>query len=833
MRNPLLSLLIPAVVLAVLIYEILTTPIYSDREISAMREAAVRRAEAGEVEQALEQLQALVAVAPDDRAAWGDYLTVLVRHGRADEAITLANGSPDRALPDYALFELFTAALARGDLASARQFADREIAQSNDAAAVARAREQALASAEAAPAADAGLLQSEAPQPASDEASSIADTVVPEAETSGDESVEIAVTVSPRPAPGRRHAPAAARRDAAPLAQSVAVVEPTPPSMETAPPAGGAVAAAPLPETPVSKTAVSETSVSETSVSEPSLAEQARAAVRVAEQASPAERVERAREAVMLTRRYWQAQLESDEASDSERRNAALDHVRALTLAGELDAAAVLFASLDEASLPRFGLLYGADLYALRREPEQVERLLDRAEVLEPGASDIQVSRFYNQLDLERYANAEATLAQLRASARTPADQRDAQLLSAMFAAYDNRLDDAQRQLEQLQRQYPTDVGIALRRAQIYRWRGWPQRALETYTNLLPIADDTAAVRAGMAVTATAANDFGTARELRQQLERAAPAHPDVVAIGRDERQRRLAEYRARVVVGDSAQSSGLQSVNGDGEIGFEQQLYSAPLADSYRLFASHRYDWADLPEGAGSANRLSAGGEYRSRWLDLSAELTHRAPGSHLGARLRGEWRLDDHWSFYSDLESDSSGVPLRALRQGVDGESVAVGARHRFSESRDLRLGIGRIDFSDGNIRDTASASYRHALHNSAHHQLSVTGQLYYSANSAGSDVPYFNPDSDLAAGATFEYVGVLSRRFERSWSHRIAIGIAHYEQQHYDAGGIWDVEYEQRWRLSPQFAVNGGLLYRSRIYDGAREGYGALFAGLEWRF
>ncbi len=773
----------------------------------------MRLANEGEVEPALEQLRALAAVAPESRAVWGDYLTVLVRNGRAREAIDLANAAPDRALPDYALAELFAAALALDDPEAARRFADREIAQSADAVTVATVRRQALAAAEGEPAADE-------PQP---EARWVAD-LESETGTADTEPTEVVVTVLPGPATGQ---PAAGRGDDRRADDGVTRQSPAAPVERVEPPRF----AVPLPQ--VAEAPPSELPLSEPSLSERPLAERAPAAVRAAEQAPAARRVELAREAMALTGQHWQAQMEEAGASARDRRNAALDHARALTLAGELDAAAVLFVSLDEETLPRYGLLQGADLHGQRREPEHVERLLDRAETLEPGATDILASRFYNQLDLERYDDAGATLDRLRASARTPADARDARLLAAMFAAYDNRLDEARHELEQLQQEHPSDVGIALRRAQIYRWRGWPERAQAIYAEALPVADDAVAVRAGMAVTATAANDFGTARTLREQLQAEAPLHPDVVAIDRDERLRRLAEYRAQVVVGDSSDSSGLQSVNGDGEIGFEQQLYSAPLADNYRLFASHRYDWADLPEGAGSSTRIGAGGEYRSRSLDASLELTHRAPDSSLGVGLRGEWRFDDHWSLYGELESDSRGVPLRALRQGIDGESVAIALRHRFSESRDLRVGAGRVDFSDGNTRDMLSASYRHVLHRSAHHELSATGQLYHSENSAGSDVPYFNPESDLSVGGTLEYVGVLSRRFERSWSHRVAVGLASYAQQHHGAGAIWDVEYEHRWRLSPLLAVNGGLLYRSRIYDGAREGYGAFVAGLEWRF
>jgi hypothetical protein len=36
-----------------------------------------------------------------------------------------------------------------------------------------------------------------------------------------------------------------------------------------------------------------------------------------------------------------------------------------------------------------------------------------------------------------------------------------------------------------------------------------------------------------------------------------------------------------------------------------------------------------------------------------------------------------------------------------------------------------------------------------------------------------------------------------------------------------------------LSDALNFNYGTLYRSRIYDGGREGYSAVFGGVNWRF
>jgi len=97
----------------------------------------------------------------------------------------------------------------------------------------------------------------------------------------------------------------------------------------------------------------------------------------------------------------------------------------------------------------------------------------------------------------------------------------------------------------------------------------------------------------------------------------------------------------------------------------------------------------------------------------------------------------------------------------------------------------------------------------------------------------VIYFNPASDRSLGVGAEYSGILLRSGERSWTQRIALGAGAYQQQDYGSHAIWDAQYEQRWSFTPAFSLNYGVLYRSRVYDGDREGYGALFGGVNWRF
>jgi biofilm PGA synthesis protein PgaA len=420
-------------------------------------------------------------------------------------------------------------------------------------------------------------------------------------------------------------------------------------------------------------------------------------------------------------------------------------------------------------------------------------------------------------------------LERLRKNSNDEVTQRDTEIISAMFEAYQNRLQEAQTRLEKLQKLYPDNADIQLRLAQIYRWRGWPRRALAAYRSVEERASDKISVQVGEVAALNDMHAFKEADEQLRQLIATAPHHPEIMRAQQEQLERKRWDYSAQVVVGKSTDNP----VTGGRDIAFEQKLYSPPLAEQFRAFVHQRYDWADFPEGAGSADRLGVGGDYRSPNADVSMEISNRNPSSEIGLTADGEWKFNDRLSVFGEVQTDSNQVPLRALNADIDGHSATIGALYRVDEAHALRASYSRADFSDGNRRNAILAQYEQRLFAGAHDQLTGILQGYYSDNSAGNEVPYFNPDSEQAIGAALKYEGILSRRYERSWSHYVQLGVGNYAQQHFGSGVIWDAEYGQRWQLSQGLSLNYGVLYRSRIYDGSREGYGALVGGVNWRF
>ena len=81
------AVLLNLAIVIFLVYEIFKTPIYSEGDLNSARSYAVSLAKEGDIERALQRLQALIDYAPDNKKLRYDYITVLIWADKKDEAL--------------------------------------------------------------------------------------------------------------------------------------------------------------------------------------------------------------------------------------------------------------------------------------------------------------------------------------------------------------------------------------------------------------------------------------------------------------------------------------------------------------------------------------------------------------------------------------------------------------------------------------------------------------------------------------------------------------------------------------------------------------------------
>lgn len=275
--------------------------------------------------------------------------------------------------------------------------------------------------------------------------------------------------------------------------------------------------------------------------------------------------------------------------------------------------------------------------------------------------------------------------------------------------------------------------------------------------------------------------------------------------------------------------------VSGSGDFGIDTVLYSAPLDYNWRVFGGGGYGTGKFEEGKAHYRWLRAGAQWRGRDLTVEGEVSSHdyGYGTKHGFRLAAAYDIDDHWQVGATGEILSRETPLRALNSDIRSNSADAYLRWRADERREWSLSVAVSNFSDGNDRVSVDLAGRERLYTAPH--LKIDGEMLVSLqrNSGGSEVPYFNPDSDLMVLPGLRATHTLYRRYETAWEQIGTVAAGGYDQSGHGTGGVVSLGYGQRYRANDVLDMGFMVTGISRPYDGDRERELRVAFDLSYRF
>ncbi|MGW8313395.1 MAG: poly-beta-1,6 N-acetyl-D-glucosamine export porin PgaA [Desulfuromonadales bacterium] len=493
--------------------------------------------------------------------------------------------------------------------------------------------------------------------------------------------------------------------------------------------------------------------------------------------------------------------------------------------------------------IPDYVLSAAADAYLYLQQPEQAEPLYRSILATQPGDLNAGIGLFYTLIELEEFDAAYQLIDQIdqnqliwlqtslpngRRSIRPNPDKTKTATAAAMARFYGEQNAEAQDRLTVLHEQAPANLDITRELGNVYAARGWPRQAQKTYEMGLRVDHRHKDLQLGLAQSYLERREY---RLAEQAINRLYELYPEDVHVSRLQRQWLIHNQRELRLAAGYADNSG--AVEGTRDKLFEGMLFSQPLDYNYRIFISTRYAFADFPEGDENSWRYGTGVEYRNPDLEAVAELTYNVDGGReLGGRLSLLYELDDHWSIPFNLEIFSRDTPLRALKQEITADAVDFGINYKFSELRRASLRAQFMDFSDGNFRRSLAGSLEQRLVTLPKYKLTGIVDLYTSANSK-NDTIYFNPERDFSAALTLVNQQRLYRRYDRVFSHRLALTFGNYWQKDYGDDYIAGISYEQIWDIAERFELVYGYSRFRRVYDGDSEHQNDYYTRINWRF
>ena len=772
----------------------------------AAREAAVIQARAGRFDASIAALRALLAEAPDDRGLRADLVTVLEWAGRPAEAAAAAGGLDAATLPDYALLAWARSLRATGDAAGTaalleplleRQSRNPDIGvlyalalsdldrNAEAAAHLAALREKAPDSVEAAAA--AAYLERRLGRPATALAAATA-----------------ALELDPTHVEaGRQRIFALADLGAAGRALDLAREQP------------GLVAGTELQRLQL---------------------ERAAQLVRWAALA-PEDSIERRADIAGALGLLDELQA-APELPPALARRAEFDRIGALRVAGRMDEVIAAFEAL-EAESPAFVRQAAADAYLAARQPKRAAALYEQALQAEPGLVEAEFGLVYALVESERHAEALARVDRMAAARPAWLGAQEGQgpnwerlrvdLLAAMVRAYANQPAAAQARLEALAADAPASAQVRRELATVYRWRGWPERALEQIELAQAYEPEVLGGRLEHALTLAALGRYRAADARFAALEAEFPGQPAVA--------RELERWRDRERWWISVEA-GYGESDGFADFGSRERSLRT------RVAAPHYNDWwqpygfqdwvsGRFPEGERTWRRAGFGLGWRRERRHAYLEVSRSLSGDpEVGLTGGFDWHLDDHWSFATRYESFSLDAPLRPRAEGLSGRKAEIAARWQAHESLDARASFSRLALSDGNVRLALLLSSDHRLRADARHVTSGRAELYLSRASREGGL-YFNPSRDAYLGYGLQHDWLTWRDYDRAFTQRFAVTAGLYWQEDFGTDPTGALRYEHLWQLDRQWRLRYGAGWASRVYDGERERQWDLVLALEGYF
>ncbi|MFW5954976.1 MAG: poly-beta-1,6 N-acetyl-D-glucosamine export porin PgaA [Guyparkeria sp.] len=484
----------------------------------------------------------------------------------------------------------------------------------------------------------------------------------------------------------------------------------------------------------------------------------------------------------------------------------------------------------DRPTPPPYVRRAAADAYLAEEQPEKALPLYESLLPAEgPVDLTLLLDLYFTLIALEDYERAadmrdqasEAPAWLSTGAGREPVanwERADIDRLLVDDAAYRQHDATAWQRSGELVELAPAHSGLWSQRAQIARWRGWPERAADITELAEAWAPDDLETRLARAANA---RDLEHWDDWEAEVDGLAADFPRDVRVRRhleelDDRDRFSIE--SEVTFGRTRGGDAL--VSGNDDASWRTRLNSPWTERDWRAFVEHRRDSATYDEIDASHDRVAVGLEWaaerKQAWIAAHRDrLGDADPGVAAGW---SQW-LDDHWQVGVEADSNSMETPLRAREADIEGWSANASVDWRASESLSAYATTDLLSLDDGNRRLSLGSGVTRRVAAGPHHVTDVGGDLYYQRNSEPGG-PYYNPETSGSASVRIDHDWITWRRYDRAFTQHFhaAAGVGY--QADFGSDPAVELRYEHRWDINRRWAVRYGIGWNSTAYDGERE-------------
>lgn len=525
------------------------------------------------------------------------------------------------------------------------------------------------------------------------------------------------------------------------------------------------------------------------------------------------------------------------QAQDKNYRRARFDLVEALARVDEMEKVTTLYEEMvkEGVSVPSWVVSEVAGAYLYLEQPQKALGLYEEAIKSNPASFDARMGRFYALQELREWDRAAKERDALdketpellgkAGNVRPNWPKMEVALAKGWLLAYEERLREADQFFSDMHAKasYNTNTRDGL--AHVWFWRGWPRKALEEFRIIETIDPNHAMPRIGKADTLNSLAFKEQARKEAGDLLRAYPRNKHIQQLNRRFKVEEMREFDTNASF--TREEGGYEQFRADMHFFQPVSLYS-------RL---NGYVMAQKDRDKNSVKHYRRAGVgidhvFNSSWRLRQQFSVNYDDGRDFGSFTELDFSPDDYWRFSAVYDSFITDVPLRARVFGTDAERYELAAVYRQSEWRDFRLGLSRLDFSDGNRRSQVALGYSQGLWVKNDWKARLMLNLYTSRNSS-DDAPYFNPDKDWSLSATYLLENTRYRIYNRALVQRLYLTLGSYKQTGFSKRATGSIRYERAYDFSDTRALLLGASLSRNAYDGELTDSYQIDLSYIWRF
>jgi len=480
-------------------------------------------------------------------------------------------------------------------------------------------------------------------------------------------------------------------------------------------------------------------------------------------------------------------------------------------------------------TLPYYAMsAVGGAYQQLRRSDLAVpayEQALESGGTNIPVPSDTHVGLVYAYLDTARFEEAEQLLQKMEAATppllrRSPEAGRanpqysEVRHLRALMQLYTNHPAQAERSFDALVSMAPMNAGFRTGQAETARLRDHPEAAVGYYEEALTDRPDDIPTRAGYAGALLGTNEIKQARELTEQLSQDAP---DSIAVRNAQRDLRAVQVPRFDLEAGAAREGGALA---NREWRMDARASTGLINDTWRFYYRQVYARAELDDGYERFARGGLGVQWtKGRW-SAQAEATQANQGPYrTGVAGSVTYRASDAWRLGASVDTNSIDTPYKARRADIGAHSAGLTAEYIVNESRSFLGEYQRMDFSDGNARNTFGLGWRERWITGPRFLFDTTLSAQTGGNSR-QNTPYFSPSRETGVELTTRSQWLTWKRDDRQLFQVLEAGAGAYRQSGEGTGPLWSLRYAHEWNVGRSVQVRYGVGISSHPYDGDNE-------------